>query len=346
MLWVWRIKPEERRKDLLLASGFFSLLAGLFIYWGTFVFIGARMCFETLPLIILLSARGVTELPGLLSLKLKNLSLSWAKKAVAALLIIFTMYAFAVHFRRWVWPRDTEWYYDGFSNNFAGVTTRIHQTMKSLLPEQSVVILKFLYHPFEYFPYGWWGSGFLYNDPSLKGDIIYGLDQGRENWKLFRCFPERKIFLFFGTLEKGMLIQLKMEGTQLIYGEPLSSEHQGNRSIELLKSPLEFYKVYSSEFKDFLFSLYEKNDFLEIDVAHLVETGTLCEKEKRYREAAFYFEAALQIDKNPEIVYPVLNQLSACYFKAGEFSAAKRLSEGLRNFKKPKISNLIPERGI
>lgn len=346
LLWLTRIKPEDRKKDLLLVAGFFSLMVGLFIYWGTFVFIGARMCFETLPILFLLSARGLTELPRLLSLKFKWINQFQVKKIGVAILIIFTLYAFFIRLRSWIWPQDTEWYYDGFANNFAGVTPRIHHTLKSLVSGETVVILKFLYHPFEHFPYGWWSSGFLYNDPQLRGNIIYALDQGSKNVKLFRCFPERKIYLYLGTIEKGMLVPLIKRGDKVIYGEPVYSVKHDKKSIELIKNPLELYTVYSPVFRDFLNSLYGQIDFAEIDVARLVKMGVLCKKEKDFKEAAFHFESALQIEKNPFVLTRILNQLLPCYLKSREYTEAKRITAIIYNKKKSRIYNLLPERGF
>ncbi|MFQ6069866.1 MAG: glycosyltransferase family 39 protein [Candidatus Aminicenantales bacterium] len=346
LLWLTKIRPEERRKDLLLASGFFSLLIGLFFYWGTFVFIGARMCYETIAILILLSARGLTELPRLISLRFKKLKLPLINKAVVGVLIIFALHGFGFHLRKWVWPEEREWYFDGFAHDFAGVTNRIQRTIKSLVNEKSVVIIKFIYHPFKYFPYGWWGSGFLYNDPLLKGNVVYAMDRSDENRKIFHCFPERKIYLYFGTLEKGMLLPLALEGGKLVYGKPLSIPFSGKKYVELVQSPLSFYRLYSAQFRDFLLSLYLKEDFLKIDVSYLVEKGILCQKRKDYREASFCFEAALQVEKNPEVVSPLLNQLAACYLKVGEIAHFKKINEMTRNKKKPRIYNLIPERGI
>ena len=346
LLWLLLVDPDNRKKDLLLVSGFFTLLVGLYVYWGTNVFVGARMVFETLPIFIILSARGVIELPRLLSSKFKGVDSLHVKKAVVVVLVFFTIYAFAFHMRQWVWPKDTEWYFDGFANNFAGVTPRIHQTLKPKLSDKSVIIFKLLYHPYEYFPYGWWGSGFLYNDPELKGNIIYALDQGDKNKELFNCFPERNFYLYVGTIEKGMLVPLKKEGNEIIYGKSINSDEYDQNSIELIHDPFEFYNVYSSEFRDFLSSLYKNKNISEIDVAYLVEKGTLCEAQKRYKEASLYFEAALQIEKNPEVVSPILNHLVSCYLKAKEYVFAKMINEGISNFKKPRIYGLIPEKGF
>lgn len=346
LIWIAKINKENRKKDILLAAGFFSLMVGLYFYWGTHVFIGARMFFEAIPILFLLSAHGITELPRLVSRKFKKLNQLSVKKITIGALIILTAYAFFIRFPGWIWPPDTEWYYDGFANNFAGVTPKIHHTLNSLPLERALVIMKLLYHPFEYFPDGWWSTGFLYNDPFLKGNIIYAKDKGENNIKLFQCFPERKIYFYLGTLEKGMLVPLRKVGDKVLCGEPISLDKNGKKYIEMINKPKKFYKVYSSDFGNFLDNVYKKNYFFDIDVSRLIELGFISKKNRNYKEGAFYFEAALQIEKQPEIRYRVLSQLSACYLKTGKAVEAKIITDKIHDYDKGKFFNVFPEKGF
>lgn len=346
LLWIAKINKENRKKDILLAAGFFSLLIGLYFYWGTHVFIGARMFFEAIPILFLLSAHGITELPRLVSAKFKKLNQLTVKKITIGVFIIFTAYAFFIRFPGWIWPRDNEWYYEGFSNNFAGVTPKIHNTLSLLHLDRALVTMKLLYHPFEYFPNGWWSTGFLYNDPYLKGNIIYANDKGENNIKLFQCFPKRKIYLYLGTLERGMLVPLKKEGSKVVCGELISLDKYGKKYIELINTPKNFYKVYSSDFENFLNEIYKQNNFFDIDVAYLIEAANLYKNKRNYKKAALCFEAALQIEKHPEIRYRVLNQLVACYLKTGKAHEAKIIAERIKDYTEKKLYNLFPEKGF
>lgn len=346
LLWITRIDRKHREKDILLAAAFFSLTVGMYFYWGTHVFIGARMFFEGLPVLFLLSAHGISEIPRLLSLKFQKLNPSKIKKITAGILIVFTAFAFSVRFPRWIWPPDTEWYYDGFANNFAGVTPKIHNTLNLLNLGQALVIIKFLYFPFEYFPDGWWSPGFLHDDPYLKGNIIYANYKNEDNIKLFQCFPERKIFLYLGTLEKGMLIPLEKNGNKIIYGEPISVDKRGKKFIELVNDPKKFYRAYSSDFRNFLNSLYEQNRLSDIDVARLIQMGSFSMNNRNYEEAAFSFEAALQVEKQPEIRYQILNLLNTCYIKTGKSAEAKKIIKNIDDRNHPKLFRLFPEKGF
>ena len=346
LLWIAKASKENRKKDMLLAAGFFSMVVGLYFYWGTHVFIGARMFFEVIPILLLLSAHGITELPALVSRKFGKLNQLMAKKITIGVLIILIAYAFFIRFPAWIWPSDTEWQYKGFANNFAGVTPKIHHTLNSIPLERALIIMKLLYHPFEYFPNGWWSSGFLHDDPFLKGNIIYANDKGENNIKLWQCFPEREIYFYLGTLEKGMLIPLEKDEDNILWGEPVTLDKNGKKYIELINNPKKFFKVYSSDFGNFLDNVYEKNNVFDIDVSRLIELGSFSKKNRNYKEAAFYFEAALQIEKQPEIRYRVLSQLSACYLKTGKAAEAKIVTDKIKDYEKGKFFNVIPEKGF
>ncbi len=346
LFFFTKINFMYRKKDLILASGFFFLLAGLFVFWGTYILIGARMSFEVIPILFLLSARGATEIPRLICSRYKKIDIVNLKKILTVILIIFTAYAFLIRFPRWLWPKDTQWYYHGFTNKFACVTPNINHTLKSLHHEKALVIMKFIYHPIEFFPDGWWGSGFIYNDPELKGNIIYVRDRGKENINLFQCFPERKFHLYFGTLEKGMLIPLKKEGKKISYGAPICFAKRGKGIIKLVDDPQEFFKVYSTDYANFIEKIYKQNNFINIDVTYLVNAGNQYKNKRNYREAALFFEAALQVEKQPEIRFQILNKLFACYLKTGKKYEAKIIAERMKDFTKQKFYNIFPEKGF
>lgn len=347
LFWISRIEKEKREKDLLLAGGFLTLTAGMFFYWGIQIFIGARIFFEAIPILVLLSAHGITEIPGLLTQKIKRLNLSKLKKIIAGVLIFFVAFAFLYRFPRWIWPKHDEWLYARFDNNFAGVTPNIHNSLNLLQLEQSLIIMKFLYHPIQYLPTGWWGPGFIYNDPYLKGKIIYANDKGGDNnIKLFACFPDRRIFLYLGTLEKGMLFPLKKEGSEIVYGKPIALGSKDKKHIVLINDPKKFYKLYSPQFGIFLDRLYSENRCYEMDNARLIEMGSCFLDKGDYQEAAHYFEAVLQIEKIPVVRFRVLNYLILCYQKMGKNDLAKEIIKKINNPKRPRFYRIIPERGF
>jgi len=346
LFFFTRTNPNYRKKDLILFSGFLFLLLGLFFYWGTYILIGPRMVFEATPLLFLLSARGLTEIPNLITDKFKKINQARLKKVMVSVLIVFVAFAFFIHLPRYISPPDMEWYFDGFPKGYATATPCLHRTLQSLALQNSLVIIKVIYHPIEFFPYGWWGSGFLHNDPRLEGNIIYCRDKGSDYLDLFRCFPNRRIYLYFGTLERGMLVPMKAEANEIIYGDPISFDSPAKKYIELVDDPKKFFKPYSAEFENFLDKIYKQNHFYEITVAELIEQGTLLQNKRNFEEAAFYFEAALQIEKQPQIRHQILNLLSVCYLKEGKNEEARKIMSRIVKFKSSKLFHIFPEKGF
>jgi tetratricopeptide (TPR) repeat protein len=143
-----------------------------------------------------------------------------------------------------------------------------------------------------------------------------------------------------------MLIPLKKDGDNILYGEPISLDKNGKKYIELINNPKKFFKVYSSDFGNFLDNVYEKNNFSDIDVSRLIELGSFSKKNGNYEEAVFYFEAALQIEKHPEVRFQILNKLFSCYLKTGKKYEAKIIAERFKDIPKEKFYNLFPEKGF
>jgi hypothetical protein len=286
------IRKQDRthtRKDLLLASSFMCQVSGLFFYWGAFTFLGPRLFFSTLPLLLLLSARGIFELERWLETRRKFLKPKWAKAALYSLIFVFTVYAFGITLPRWVKPPGSEWFLKRIDHHFAGVNPDIHTSIKSVLPEGSLVIFKFIYHPFLNFSTGWWGSGFLHNGPDLKGEIIYAMDMGKENADLVESFPDRKVFMYLGSIDRGMLFPLKAgdDGLEAGAAFPAISRRPGH--IALLHDPIQFYSTYSPAFRKTIERLFSEYPFWEVDVKLLFDKGKEAFRNREYADATINY---------------------------------------------------------
>jgi hypothetical protein len=342
------IKDDKKKlgADLLLALSFLSLTFGLFFYWGTLVFVGARMFFDAFPLLVLMSARGISKTPIILS-KLKT---SWSprsvRRVVSYALVFFSLFAFVFTFPRWIHPPHTEAYNSVLTKDFAGVTHRINRTIKQLPIGRALVIMKFLFEPQEYFPDGGWGSGFLYDDPKLENMVIYARDQGPANRELLLCHPERRSYLFIGTLDKGMLIPLELKADQLQYGSPVIFRIPDKGSIELVGIPQELFFGYSNDFRLFLDALYARYPFYDIDVSRLVQLSRQAREEGQIERSAFDLEAALQIENDPWVRSQLLSQLAFVYFKTGRPVEAKRILDRLADLNDPRVYDVFPEKGF
>jgi len=348
LLWAAWKKPGEVKKDLLLLSGFFSMLVGFFFFWGAFIFMGARMLFDCFPLLVLLSAKGIREsVPFLGSLFKKTEPVFWAK-IVAGILALFTLYGFLIRFPRWAWPSDIGYYYKRYDRNMAASSTSIHNAVRKAGLHRALVIMKFPYAPMRGFPTGWWSSGFCYNTPMLDGDIVYAVDRGEKNIELFGCYPGRKIYLYSGTLDKGLLVPLTQEGNQAVAGDPISLPQRGEKIAEFVSDPVRMFHLYSSEFQAFLERLYRDNDPLGMDIPRLEALGLGYKEGGEFQRAAFCFEAALQLENSPQARKVLVNLLIPCYRKTGQTKEAlilmRKNSEG--DFDGFKYYNILPERGF
>jgi hypothetical protein len=349
VLWVIVRRPEERERNLLLLSGFLSMLVGFFFFWGAFVVIGARMFFDAWPLLVLLSARGLGEAPGLLAGRFPRVSLVVWKRVLVGAVAVFTLYAFAVRFPAWVAPSWTGWYYARYDHNLAGSSAWVHNAVRSAGLHDALVITKFLYTPLTGFPTGWWGSGFMHDTPRLDGDVIYANDRGpAAALELSRCFPGRKLYLYWGTLERGFLAPLRFEGGVLRPGAAIPSGSPGRRRVELVRRPKDVFLLYSPGFEAFLEDTLRTRDWPEVDALRLRDLGRELSSRGEYLKASWAFEAALQIDREPKYRWRLLADLTQCYVKTGQTAEAKRLMRKLEDsdFRAGKLFNVLPERGI
>jgi len=346
LLLLGSVKPDHRKKILLLFSGFICLMVGYFFYWGTVETIGPRFYFEGIPLLILLSALGLYQVPRFFSSRFTKLSPEVINRVLTVGLIVLAAYGMFYRFPRLLWPSNPEWFYDTYAENFAGVTPKIDHTLRALPLTNAVVSMKMIHSHTPFFQHGSWGSGFLFTDPDLSGEIIYARELENRAGELIRAYPEREHYIYFGTLTKGFLIPRKIEADRIVYGKPTHASGTDLRDIELLSDPLDFYTLYSPDFKIFLEELYKHNDPLRVDTSYLIRSGHRFKDSQDYRKAAFFYEAALQLEQNPENKYEALNNLTPCYMKLGKGEDAKKIFTALRDRDNPRLSHLFPERGF
>ncbi|MFO7733372.1 MAG: glycosyltransferase family 39 protein [Candidatus Aminicenantes bacterium] len=345
------LMPSRRDKsgwtgDRILVLSVASLASGLFLYWGTHVILGPRMYFEAFPFFVLMTARGLTKAPVFIAKAARASDERMIRRGLAAAVGILFVYAFLVTLPRWTSPPGTRDYFQLIAKDYMGVTTRIHRTIDCLPLDRSMIIMKFLFQPKMYFPDGWWGSGFLYNDPSLANRIIYAQDQGVANVDLLRCHPDRQAYLYVGTLERGMLVPIELRSGGLDYGDPVHAGHGRTSGVSLVASPDELYTAYSPPFRGFLRHLYSSRPPNEIDVSRLRQWAEQARREGRYMEGAYALEAALQVELSASVRSQLLGSLATLYLKTGEGRMAGRIGERLSDLYDPRVFDVFPERGF
>ena len=346
LLLVRKVGSEYRKKDVLLGAGILSFIVGNFFYWAALVLLGARLFFETLPLLILLSVRGILEIPRIIKNRNINISDSALKKAGIVLLVLFTIYAFFIHFPRWIHPEDQDWYYYRIDKNFQGTTSKIQEGLNELSLDNALIIMNFLYHPVEYFPGYWWRSGFIYNDPKLNNNIIYARHRAENNKELLSCFPERSYYLYSGTIDKGMLQRLYFEQGAITIGRPIFIPKENKKALKFVEKPIDFFTIYSSGFKEFLEDFISTQSSFFLGVSELISRGSVFFQSQEYQKAAFCLEAALQLEKNPRVRFRILGDLALCYSRTGQPQAAKKIFNRIQTFTPADLYNIFPERGF
>ena len=348
-IWAGRARPRERGPDVLLLCGFLSLTVGFYFFWGSFVVIGARMFFDALPLLVLLSARGLEQAPTLLAGRFRRIGAAAWRKALAGVLVLFTVYAFAVRFPQWTHNPRFQWYYERYDRNFCGSTAWIANAVHGLGLHNSVIVLKFLYGPLTGFPTGWWSSGFAYDTPKLDGDVIFANDRGAaQNLALLRAFPGRSFYSYAGTLDKGVLAPLREENGAVRTGPPIVPEKTPRRSVTLLPGQEGLFTMYSPGFRAFIEEMSRAEGPGGLTVDRLTEIGHAFQKDRNYARAALAFEAALQLEMNPKIRWPLLISLGPCYVKIGRTDLSKRIMVKFEqsDFKGRELFSVIAERGF
>jgi len=344
-LWRLRERGEKRKKDLSLLLCFLSLVAGHFFFWGTVLTLGARMFFESVFIVALLSSRGLLLVASWRPKK-RPLSPFTAKSLTFLVLGVFFIYAFLVRFPRFLAPAGNYWFQERLIENFAGVNKQLNLAVQDVVAQRpALIIMKLLYHPNKYFPTGHWGSGFINNDPLLASDIIYCRNVDEKNTELATCFPHHQVYLYYGTIQKGLLYPLLYQDGRYLIGQPLTSL-EAMAKFTWLADPLDFFTLYNNEFRSYLSNLLASRPPATVDVPFLLSLGQEAQKRGRFAEAAWCYEAALQIENDPHYRYILLSRLLPCYLKTKQMREARQLLSVLQNPDNPYLYNVLPERGF
>jgi len=333
---------ERGNPEALLLFMIISTVFGLFIYWGLSPILGARMYFQLFSILVLLTAAGIVEF-----IRASHLSrvLKLNRRSVqVALLVIFTIYAYAIRLPSFARQSPGAYIVDLIYPDFLSFNKRFDETIKTLNIDNAVVLLRPLYMANKYFPDTGWTAGFTQNDPYLKQSLVYGLYKPQYLEKLFGCYPDKKVYLFLYTTKKAMLHEVKLKNGQISLNPVLAATDK-QLPVQLISSPADFFSSYSSEFSEFLkgFSNIPVSQF---NLDFLAKLASQEEAQKNYNKASMYYEAILQLEPYPEHRFEQYKRLAVCYFKSGNASLAKRINEKIYSMTESNPINLIPERGI
>lgn len=341
--FVKNYKDRKRKAlELLLMFIILSTVFGLFIYWGLFPILGARMYFQLFSIFVFLTAAGIIEF-----IRTSHLSrvLKLNRRSVqVVLLVIFTIYAYAVRFPAFARQSSGSFIVDLIYPDFLSFNKRFDETIKTLNIDNAVILLRPLYMANKYFPDDGWTAGFIQNRPGLKQSVIFGLYKPQHLEKLFGCYPGKNVYLFLYTSKKAMLQEIKLENGKISLN-PVPSATDKQLPVQLISSPADFFSSYSPEFSEFLKGLSDI-PLSEFSLDLLAKLASQEEAQKNYNKASKYYEAILQLEPYPEHRFEQYKRLAVCYFKSGNASLAKRINEKIYTMTESNPFNLIPERGI
>ena len=176
---------KKSRWEYLFLAACLSIIGGYFFYWYQDLCYGPRFYYSLLPFMIIFTARGFLALPHWLSGRGFD-----PRRAVACLylpLFVFFLYTLSVSLPLLV---------KKYSSDYWWVTDKIHRTVAAQGITNAIVFID-VWHPPgvtepNRIPYG---SGFQFNSPDLKDDVIYAMDLREKNGELMKAFPERNYYL-------------------------------------------------------------------------------------------------------------------------------------------------------
>jgi 4-amino-4-deoxy-L-arabinose transferase-like glycosyltransferase len=179
MLFFTTIR-KKRWDYLFLLSSTILILSCSFYFYQDLCF-GPRFYYSLTPFMIILTVRGFLGIPDWLEKKRFN------KRKTEASLYLLLLFCFLYTFS-FSLPSLIKKY----SNDYWWVTDKIQKTVKKQGISDAIVFIDCWHPPDATKPsLLYYGSGFQFNSPDLKDEVIYALDLKERNSELMNEFPNR-----------------------------------------------------------------------------------------------------------------------------------------------------------
>ena len=134
---------------------------------------------------IILTVRGFLGIPRWL--KARHFNERKTEASLYLFLFLFFLYTFSFSLPSLI---------KKYSNNYWWVTDKLHEEVEKQRVSNAIVFIDCWYPPDDMKPrLIYYGSGFQFNSPDLKDDVIYALDLKDRNVELMNAFPDRKYYL-------------------------------------------------------------------------------------------------------------------------------------------------------
>lgn len=196
------LKPTERWTWFIFATAF-AVMAVYVLYFFNGLMYGPRFWYEAAPLLLILTARGVTLLAGHLDAWARYVrravrgnppaGYSLPALAVSVAVVVLTVVSSA----RWLRGPPAAWASDiapgdaAQMRDFNGINTRLLDIVRSAHLDNALVLVKDCPN------WQCFGNVYWLNSPFLDGRIVFARDtgNGKELAALFNRFPDRKVYL-------------------------------------------------------------------------------------------------------------------------------------------------------
>jgi 4-amino-4-deoxy-L-arabinose transferase-like glycosyltransferase len=177
--------PSRNKWDHLMLASLLSIPAVYFFFFHQDFMMGPRYYFSFIPAAVILSARGLRDIPELWSrLAGPKGGGEGAPRFLAILIFVGIVFNLALFFP------DRLRYYGISSPVHQGVPAPVWRHVESEKVGNAVVFIND-------FPYSLaYGTGLWRNDPALEGDIVYARDQGLGNGLLMERYPGRRYYRY------------------------------------------------------------------------------------------------------------------------------------------------------
>jgi len=175
---------RKNRWEYLFLFSSTILILGCSLYFYQDLCFGPRFYYSLTPFMIILTARGFLGIPHWLSEKGFNKRKTESSLYLLLLLCILFTLLFSL-------PSLIKKY----SNDYWWVTDKIQKTVKKQGITNAIVFIDCWHPPGATQPsLLYYGSGFQFNSPDLKDEVIYALDLKEKNIELMKAFPNRQYY--------------------------------------------------------------------------------------------------------------------------------------------------------
>lgn len=176
---------RKNRWDWLFLYSSLSLIASHFFYYHQDYIYGPRFYYSLTPFLIVLTVRGFLGIPGWL--ETSAFQRGKTRASLYLLVVLCFFYAFSVSFPALI---------KKYSDDYWWVTDKLHKMVRKQEITNAIIFMD-CWHPVDN-PVPrliYYGSGFQFNSPDLKDDVIYALDLKEKNIELMEAFPDRSYYV-------------------------------------------------------------------------------------------------------------------------------------------------------